>query len=753
MAGDLTPVMGAEDRRRSEQLSLRGARPPAVLPGYELERPLGEGAFGEVWVALDRNTNCKVAIKFYSQRGGLDWSLLAREVEKLRFLKADRHVVQLLEVGWNAVPPYYVMDYLERGSLEQRLEEGLPSVPETVALVREIATALVHAHAKGVLHCDLKPANVLLDQDDKPRLADFGQARLTQEQSPALGTLFYMAPEQADLKAVPDARWDVYALGAILYRMLVGQPPYRTEQALADIQKAPQLEERLRRYRQGILRAPRPTAHRKARGVDRRLAEIVERCLAVKPEKRFPNAQAVLDALDRRAVQRARRPLLLLGAVGPALLLGVIAFFAWRGLGTAVEDSNQALARRALIGNRFAAEFGAATVARQMNHRWAVLEQEAQDKDLPGLLQRATGPPAGRPQRRPLQEWLERRHKEYRHTTAAKAWFVTGARGELLAVSPLGPSRAWLGKSFAHRSFFHGGDRDYAPEELKGRDVRPIERATLSIVFESSAEDKPRMAVFAVPVRGPSGAPVGVLGMGVVLGDFTELRPEGADDPSEGGGRAGRCAVLVDTRKDWEGQEGLVLQHPWLAQVGDGGRQPPKVRLPAEVVERLKKLRRVALGHEKGGEADALFPGYHDPVADASSEYAGPWLAAAAPVVIQPRKDGERPLDTGWLVLVQERTQDTLGPVTRLRQKLLLQGWESAALVAAILLGLWGLVLLVFNERPGSRLAAFVRRRAGLATGSAPSGPGSLPSTSRSARSVTLPKIEGKAKDGPARDG
>ena len=105
------------------------------------------------------------------------------DTNKLALLFSDRYVVQLVEVGWNADPPYYVMEYLERGSLEERLQRGPMPVPDAVSLFREVAVALVHAHGKGILHCDLKPANVLLDQDWKPRLADFGQSRLSHEQT------------------------------------------------------------------------------------------------------------------------------------------------------------------------------------------------------------------------------------------------------------------------------------------------------------------------------------------------------------------------------------------------------------------------------------------------------------------------------------------------------------------------------------------------------------------------------------------
>src|SRR5688572_8145096 len=314
MSYDQTQIQGTEEQRRAQELSLQRWRPPIDIPGYEPRRFLGAGAYGEVWVAIDRNTGRQVAIKYYAHRGGLDWSILSREVEKLAFLSADRYVVQLLDVGWDSTPPYYVMEYVEQGSLEERLKNEPPlGVEQAVSLFRDVAVGLVHAHDKGVLHCDLKPANILLDHEGRPRIAAFGQSRLSHEQQPALGTLFYMAPEQADMKAVPDARWDVYALGALLYTMLTGSPPHRHEKAVTEIESARDLDDRLARYRRLIVDSPPPREHRRIPGVDRALADILDRCLAVDPKQRYPNVQSVLDALDERTRRRARRPLVALG--------------------------------------------------------------------------------------------------------------------------------------------------------------------------------------------------------------------------------------------------------------------------------------------------------------------------------------------------------------------------------------------------------------------------------------------------------
>jgi serine/threonine protein kinase len=325
MADDMTEIQGMDSIRRAQEQSLQG-RPLPQIPGYEVEMRLGEGAYGEVWVARDRkNPGRRVAIKFYTRRGG-DWTLLAREVEKLNFLATDRYVVQVLNVGWDSDPPYYVMEFMERGSLAERLEKGTLPVSEALPLFRDVVVGVVNAHGRGVLHCDIKPANVLLGPDGKPRLADFGQSRLSHEDRPALGTMFYMAPEQADPKATPDARWDVYALGALLYCLLTGEPPYRDAPGVDTLDEPTALEERLARYRRLLREAPRPRKHRRVPGVDRALAEIIDRCVAVNPARRFANAQAVLNALDARALRRARRPLLVMGALAPVLLLLVMGY-------------------------------------------------------------------------------------------------------------------------------------------------------------------------------------------------------------------------------------------------------------------------------------------------------------------------------------------------------------------------------------------------------------------------------------------
>lgn len=690
MSIDPTEVQGGVERRRARDMSLKRGLPPTQVPGYEPERFLGIGAYGEVWVARERNTGRQVAIKFYAHRGGLDWSLLSREVEKLAFLFADRYVVQLLGVGWDADPPYYVMEYLEKGSLADRVAQGPVPVDEAVSLFRDVATGLVHAHGKGVLHCDLKPANVLLDQDGKPRLADFGQSRLSNEQAPSLGTMFYMAPEQADLDAMPDARWDVYALGALLYCMLTGGPPHRTGKTVTAFERTPELNDRLTRYRKTIEESPVPSGHRKMQGVDHLLAAIVDRCLAPDPNKRFANVQEVLDALDDRASRLARRPMMVLGAVGPALLLAVVTWFAWQGFSAALQQSNGALTERALETNGFAAQYVARTAANELERRFQSVELVADSDRFRDRLGELLAKPEFRELLAQLNDPnrseadLERLRKEFLElpdrlslqkefvasippslrpssSNSIASWFFCDAQGLSLVRVPEGTT---VGMNFAWRSFFNGSSRDL-PETWRPAPDQHLETTAISNVFYSKATSRWTVAI-STPVFDdtPEKKFLGVVAMTVEVGRFIQFP-----------GNDNQFAVLVDNR---EGKhKGAVLQHPLFDRLLENGKDK---QLP----ERCQSYR---VGSDDLPNTLERQRNYHDPLAvdPEGGIYNRQWLAEMGPVIVRDK-------NTGWIVIVQEAYDTAIGTtLDKLTSGLVKSASIALALIALVIAALWGM--------------------------------------------------------------
>jgi serine/threonine protein kinase len=651
--------------------------PPGAVPGYSLLRSLGGGAFGTVWLASEDNTGKQVAIKFYTHQRGLDWSLLNREVEKLAVLYTSRHIVRLIDVGWNNEPPYYVMEYLASGSLATHLAAGPLPPHEAVRIAEGVLSALVHAHGSGILHCDLKPANVLLDNEFEPRLCDFGQSRLSNEQNPALGSLFYMAPEQADLQSIPDARWDVYALGALLYHMLCGKPPFWTPEIEESIRSAATLEEKLVVYRQGIRNSPRPTGLRNVPGVDRRLGEIVDRCLQTDSQKRFPNAQAVLDTLVLRARSRARRPLISLGIVGPSLLLLGMAWLVFDLLGTAEKDANVLMTRRANESGILSARIVAQSIGRDLSERQQELieisDRITQDKTLKGLREALAAAPA--------KDKLTN-DKVFAELNAARkeaderfgklglqkdfSWFLTDAQGIQKWRSPL-LEQNWkypytLGKNFATRDYFHGLGINYAagaePSSLK-----PIRVPHISQWFTEMLNERHLVAV-SVPVFDESDKVVGVLGRTIEIRSLLDVYSHAifaeADRGSAGPDDTREIALIERAR-------GNVLDHTWFDKHHEDLRQqtlkPQELetfRVSESVREKLKRLARTdaPLGKPDSDVDDH----YTDPLshlAVASKDLSGEWLAAFAAVPW-----------TDWVAVVQERRTAALEPVQEMKSRL-----------------------------------------------------------------------------------
>jgi hypothetical protein len=725
MGDPATLVMGPQECQRSEQISLQPLRPPTVVPGYEPERFLGRGAYGEVWVAVDCNSGRHVAIKFYSHRGRQDWSSLSREVEKLGLLFNDRYVVQLLRVGWDADPPYYVMEYQEKGSLESQLHEPLP-VEQAVKLFREIATGLMHAHNRGVLHCDLKPANILLSTDHTPRLADFGQARLAHEQAPALGTLFYMAPEQADLRAVPDARWDVYSLGVLLYRMLVGDVPYRSDAAVKELDSAQGLEQRLETYRRLLRVSPRPTAHRRILDIDRPLVRIIDRCLAIDPKQRFPNVQAVLSALDARAFQHARRPLLMLGALGPALLLGGMFLFARAMILTAVNKSKEETIAKVQESNQLVAGFAANRLAERIQLRWSILEAVAASPRFQELVREVSAnPPTPEsaaapltPARQELQEWLRQQRRQYDYLNIDDFWLLLDDSGRLLEVIFDHGSERWrqgvIGRFFWNRDGFHGMGVDLDPPQpgqVRPANVVPIKHPHQSLVFRSNEDRHPLSVLFSIPIVSKSGPTIGVLMMGLHLGHFSELWWAAGDSAEPGAER--KWVTLVQTREQSLAPDmakgrlrnaGLILEHPMLRAAREG--DFPLVYLDRRECSELKKTE----------EMDD----YRDPFKEQTGTQPNRYLAAAEPVRLTKHdsgadKDSATSKDTGWLVVVQDDYAMELAPSIQLERMLIWRTLLALALAAVLVTGFWLVVSRGLIDAPRSRLAAFLRRRSGIA--------------------------------------
>ncbi len=270
---------------------------PCDFGPYLLLREIGRGGMGVVYEARQKGLDRSVAVKMILAGHLASPELVRRFHTEARAAARLRHsnIVHIHDVGQFNGQHFFAMEYIEGPSLAERIQQGPTDANAAARLVATVARAVEHLHQQGIVHRDLKPSNILLDADGQPYVTDFGLARVfadgadvTTATGVIAGTPSYMAPEQASgRRAGITAATDVYSLGAILYELLTGKPPFQEESTFDTLL--------------AVLGGDPPMPRSLNARVPRGLELICMKCLAKEPRDRYESAAALADDLDRFA--------------------------------------------------------------------------------------------------------------------------------------------------------------------------------------------------------------------------------------------------------------------------------------------------------------------------------------------------------------------------------------------------------------------------------------------------------------------
>jgi len=294
------------------------------IPGYRIEKIIGKGAMSTVYLAVQESLDRRVALKVLAPSLATDPTFSKRFVKEGKIVAklSHPHIVTIYDTGVHQDCSYIAMEYLEAGTLKERIKSGL-NPEQAVKVLVQIAQALGYAHRQNCIHRDIKPANILFRNPETAVLSDFGIAKNLEDKTQLtaagwrIGTPNYMSPEQALGKPV-DARCDLYSLGVVFYETLTGSRPYKGADAF---------ETAILHVKGPIPTLPEPL---------RQFQPVINRLLAKTPEARFASAEELAQVIQNATTGKtAARPgrrwsRWLVAMLLAVALVGLGAALAWR---------------------------------------------------------------------------------------------------------------------------------------------------------------------------------------------------------------------------------------------------------------------------------------------------------------------------------------------------------------------------------------------------------------------------------------